>query len=61
MDVEERRSCLERKHEEIDALAKQLGKPLSEEELAAAMQEMDEDGNGTRRVRVLCTVSDASS
>jgi hypothetical protein len=46
---------------EIDALAKQLGKPLSEEELAAAMQEMDEDGNGTRTVRVLCTVSDACS
>ena len=32
---------------EIDALAKQLGKPLSEEELTEAMQEMDEDGNGT--------------
>ena len=33
---------------EIDALAKQLGQPLSEEELTAAMLEMDEDGNGTR-------------
>ena len=31
---------------EIDALAKQLGKPLSEAELTAAMLEMDEDGNG---------------
>lgn len=41
---------------EIDALAKQLGKPLSEAELEAAMQEMDEDGNGTRAVRLLCNV-----
>lgn len=46
---------------EIDALAKQLGKPLSEEELTAAMQEMDEDGNGTRTVRTLGTVCDACS
>ena len=39
---------------EIDALAKQLGKPLSEEELTAAMKEMDEDGNGTPIQCVLC-------
>jgi hemolysin activation/secretion protein len=46
---------------EIDALAKQLGQPLSEEELTAAMLEMDEDGNGTRSPLVfygLAAISD---
>ena len=32
--------------DEIDALAKQLGRPLSSDELDAAMAEMDADGGG---------------
>lgn len=34
-------------HEEVATLARNLGRPLSEQELNEAMEEMDEDGGGT--------------